>query len=69
MISANKRLPVVLSDSDFGESDRVKMHHMASDQSSLGMKLQWIQSHWTLDESKQARDWIVDAVSDRDLSN
>jgi len=28
------------------------------------MKLQWIQSHWTADESKQARDWIIDAVSD-----
>jgi hypothetical protein len=28
------------------------------------MKLQWIQSHWTPDESKQARDWIIDAVSD-----
>ena len=35
-ISANKGLPVTLSDSDFGESDRVEMCHLASAQSSLG---------------------------------
>jgi len=28
------------------------------------MKLQWIQNHWTPDESKQACNWIIDAVSD-----
>ena len=37
-ILANKGLPVMLSDSDFGESDSVEMRHMASDQSSLGLK-------------------------------
>ena len=36
-ISANKRLLVMLSDADFGESDRVEMCHMASTQSSLGL--------------------------------
>ena len=35
--SANKGLPVTLSDAGFGESDRVEMRHMASTQSSLGM--------------------------------
>ena len=35
-ILANKGLPVMLSDSDFGESDSVEMRHMASDQSLLG---------------------------------
>ena len=39
-ISANKGLPVTLSDSDFGESDRVEMHHQASAQSSLGLSSQ-----------------------------
>jgi len=28
------------------------------------MKLQWIQSHWTPDESQQAQDWVIDAVSE-----
>ena len=28
------------------------------------MKLQWIRGHWTLDESDQARDWVINAVSD-----
>ena len=27
------------------------------------MKLQWIRSHWTPDESKQAQDWVINAVS------
>ena len=35
--SANKRLPVMLSDAAFGESDRVEMCHMASTESSLGI--------------------------------
>ena len=34
---ANKRLPVMLSDAAFGESDRVEMCHMASTKSSLGV--------------------------------
>ena len=36
--SANKRLPLTLSDAGFGESDRVEMHHIASTRSSLGLK-------------------------------
>ena len=35
--SANKRLPLMLSDAAFGESDRVEMCHMASTESSLGI--------------------------------
>ena len=35
--SANKRLPLTLSDAGFGESDCVEMHHIASTRSSLGV--------------------------------
>ena len=38
-VSANKQLPLTLSDADFGESDRVEMCHMASTQSSLGVRV------------------------------
>jgi hypothetical protein len=34
---ANKWCPVILSDADFGESDCIEMHHMASTQSTLGV--------------------------------
>ena len=37
--SANKRLPLIVSDAGFGESDRVEIHRIASTQSSLGLKL------------------------------
>ena len=37
--SANKRLPLMVSDAGFGESDRVEIHHIASTQSSLGMNM------------------------------
>ena len=36
--SANKRLPLMVSDAGFGESDRVEIHHIASTQSSLGFR-------------------------------
>ena len=39
MNSANKRLPQMLTDADFGESDHIKMHHIESTQSSLGVSL------------------------------
>ena len=31
------------------------------------MKLQWIRDHWTPDESDQARDWVINAVSGLDV--
>ena len=34
---ANKQLPLMLSDVDFSESDYIKMCHIASTQSSLGL--------------------------------